>query len=141
MRRTVITCVAREIANFPVHLPGATSLLSECFSLVFESTWRSNRVAVPSSLSTFSPYRVAAAIRMPKVGLTKEQWRERVQAFAQRSFVFGQGQRPAKGSFWARQIAKVESCPRFLSKYSKDLFGRPIRCSCGYHDTKVSIKY
>ena len=36
------------------------------------------------------------------------------------------------GLFWSRQIAKVESCPRLLSK---DLFGRDIT----YHDTRVSI--
>ena len=41
---------------------------------------------------------------------------------------------------WGKELAKkmIESCPRHASAGTKDLVGRPVKCTCGYHSTAVS---
>ena len=72
---------------------------------------------------------------MPKKGPSSSEWREKLRAYARRELTFGRGQKPAKDSHWAGQIAKIEACPLF----SAGLARRP--CTCGYHVTVSSACY
>ena len=72
--------------------------------------------------------------KMPKAGLAEREWRKRLEAFSQRKFRFGRGQRPPKGSKWAIRLERVEKCPLHLHPDQQfDALGRPMTCSCGYH--------
>ena len=75
---------------------------------------------------------------MPKIGLTKSEWRERLSLFAQGNFKFGKGQRPPRGSDRARELERVEKCPKHSNTMQIDPFGRKIQCLCGYHQQQVS---
>ena len=75
---------------------------------------------------------------MPKTGLTNRQWRERLSLFAQGKFWFGRGQRPKKGSDKARELERVEKCPKHRNLALTDPFGRRIQFLCGYHQQEVS---
>ena len=48
-----------------------------------------------------------------KEGLTAEQWNARLKQYAAGSFTFGRGQRPGKGSKWAKKLKTIESCPKY----------------------------
>jgi len=60
---------------------------------------------------------------MPKTGLSKNEWEERLKAFARKSFVFRRGQRPPAGSDVAKKITAIENCPSHYSDGGKNLFG------------------
>ena len=70
---------------------------------------------------------------MPKYGLTKREWEDRLEKYAAGTFQFGRGQRPPKGSERAKKLAKVEKCPRHLNKSLFNPLGQRIICVCGYH--------
>ena len=70
---------------------------------------------------------------MPKEGLTAEQWNARLKQYAAGSFTFGRGQRPGKGSKWAKKLKTIESCPKYKNPNKLDPYRRRICCKCGYH--------
>ena len=70
---------------------------------------------------------------MPKTGQSDDEWRARIREYVAGK-KFGQGQRPPSSSKWAKVIELIDICPVKVNSSSKDLFGRPIRCSCGYHE-------
>lgn len=77
---------------------------------------------------------------VPKQGHTDEEWRGIMERYALGTFTFSTGQRP-RNKKWRAELKRVESCnltPKFKNmpvRY-RDIFGEPIKCSCGYH--KVS---
>lgn len=79
---------------------------------------------------------------MPKGALTNQQWRVRLHSYANGQFTFSTGQKPQKGSYWAKELGKIESCPKHKAASSVDVFGRSIICRCGYHNKVqcISIK-
>lgn len=76
-------------------------------------------------------------VDMPKVGLTDSEWKRRLKLFAEGHFDFGRGNNPPRNSKWARSIDQIRKCPVQHAKV--DLFGNLNKCSCGYHETRVSI--
>ena len=75
---------------------------------------------------------------MPKPVLSDLAWRSRLQDYANGLFKFGTGQHPPKASKWHQELEKIEKCPRprkTSSAVVKDLFGNPVMCTCGYHNT------
>lgn len=74
---------------------------------------------------------------MPKEGLSNDEWNCRLERYANRNFVFGRGQRPPKGSRWAKILEKIDQCPLHKSLGSVNLFGSKIVCNCGFHKEKV----
>ena len=75
---------------------------------------------------------------MPKTGLSSSQWRQRLHLFAQGKFDFGRGHRPRKGSDRARELERIEKCPKHRNSVLVDPFGRRTQCNCGYHQPQVS---
>ena len=75
---------------------------------------------------------------MPKEGLSQREWNERLEKSAAGTFQFGRGQRPPKGSPWAKKLQTVEKCPRHLNKSGVSPFGKRINCICGYHKSPSS---
>ncbi len=75
---------------------------------------------------------------MPKHGMSKREWNERLEKFAAGTFQFGRGQRPPKGSEAAKKLEKVERCPRHSNTSGVNLFGHKIVCVCGYHKSLSS---
>ena len=76
---------------------------------------------------------------MPKPVLTDLAWKSRLQDYANGLFKFGTGQHPPKASKWHRELEKIDKCPRKTSpSVVKDLFGHPIKCTCGYHTSGES---
>ncbi len=75
---------------------------------------------------------------MPKHGMSKSEWKERLEKFAAGTFQFGRGQRPPKGSEAANNLEKVERCPRHLNTSTFNPFGKVIACVCGYHRSTSS---
>ena len=73
---------------------------------------------------------------MPKLGKTPAEWRKRLDEFA-RGIQFGRGERPRKGSVWAKELAEIEKCPRQGKPAASDLFGNRIVCSCGHHEVSA----
>ena len=75
---------------------------------------------------------------MPKQGLSKKEWEERLESFAAGSFQFSRGQRPPKGSERAKKLSRVEKCPRHRNSSLLSPLGQRILCVCGYHKVKSS---
>ena len=76
---------------------------------------------------------------MPKPVLTDLAWKSRLQDYANGLFKFGTGQHPPKASKWHQELEKIDKCPRKTSpSVVKDLFGHPIKCTCGYHTSGES---
>ena len=75
---------------------------------------------------------------MPKTDLTNRQWKEKLSLLAQGKVWFGRGQRPKKASDKARELERVEKCPKHRNPVLTDPFGRRIQCLCGYHQQQVS---
>ena len=69
---------------------------------------------------------------MPKTGPSTKDWLLRLKLFAQGSYTFQRGQRPARTSVWWKELNRIEACPRHGTA-GKDLFKRVIECKCGYH--------
>ena len=69
---------------------------------------------------------------MPKVGQDQGEWLRRLRQYAMGQFHFSTGQRPPKGSHWAKQLASIDKCA-CKGGHRRDLFGRPLTCTCGYH--------
>lgn len=76
---------------------------------------------------------------MPKVGLSEKQWKERLQSYANGTFVFGRGQRPGKSSKWTKVLEKIDKCPKMRGKADFDPLGRKLHCSCGFHIPVVKV--
>ena len=76
---------------------------------------------------------------MPKTGLEKKEWQNRLKMYANGKFAFQRGQRPPANSAWAREISMIETCPRHKSVTGIDLFKKPILCVCGYHSAKIQV--
>ena len=74
---------------------------------------------------------------MPKQALSKMEWKERMKQYAVGSFQFARGQKPQKGSFWAKELMRIEACPLHKSTSKVDVMGRELHCYCGYHSNKV----
>ena len=77
---------------------------------------------------------------MPKLGLSKSQWKARLTNFANGSFSFGRGQRPSKGSPWYNILVNIESCPVHNNVQRVNIFGQRIECNCGYHEVRNYLK-
>ena len=72
---------------------------------------------------------------MPKNGLSVEEWRRRLCAFANGEFHFRKGQMPAKGSHRGKKIDAIKNCPLFVSAGMRILVTvEALRCSCGYRE-------
>ena len=89
------------------------------------------------SFSVFAFYSVR--FTMPKKGLAPTEWRQRLNNYAWGSYVCGHGERPAKSSSWATELAKIDRCPKHRDPASHDPFGRKIVSSCGYHVAPPSL--
>ena len=76
---------------------------------------------------------------MPKTGLSHSEWEERLRGLANKTFLFRRGQRPPPGSTVAKKVKTVESCPSHVSLRGKDIFGRDIVCTCGYHQQQEQV--
>lgn len=77
---------------------------------------------------------------MPKKALTATEWRQRLHSYASGTFRFGRGQRPQPNSYWARELANVEACPKHETKAQGiDVLGRKLLCKCGYHKVEPKI--
>ena len=72
--------------------------------------------------------------RMPKTGLSTSEWKTRLRRYAKGEFVFKRGQKPAHGSVWANILSKIDKCPQHKKTSSLDVLGKPILCTCGYHN-------
>ena len=69
---------------------------------------------------------------MPKKGLTNREWHQRLSLFAQGKFEFGRGHRPKKGTERAKELEKVEKCPKHRNPVLLDPLGRTIQCNLGH---------
>ena len=78
---------------------------------------------------------------MPKEGKSDAEWNERLYQYAAGHFKFGKGQKPPAQSKWSKKLEKIEKCPRKTSSSSKDLFGKPVLCNCGYPTTVRNLFY
>ena len=74
---------------------------------------------------------------MPKQGLTDKQWHTRLQHYASGTFKFGRGQKPSKGSEWAKKLESIDACPKHRNKSLWDPLKRPIPCKCGFHSVSM----
>ena len=74
---------------------------------------------------------------MPKTGLSPTQWKQRLRSYARGEYSFARGQKPPRDSQWAKELAKIEKCPRHRAA-GLDVFGRPVGCRCGYHSQQQS---
>ena len=70
---------------------------------------------------------------IPKEGLTDQQWRVRLRAFAEGTFKFARGQQPGKTSHWRAHVNKITLCPLHGKSTTTDPFGRRLKCECGWH--------
>ncbi|ELU11022.1 hypothetical protein CAPTEDRAFT_185707 [Capitella teleta] len=73
---------------------------------------------------------------MRKQGIGDAEWLRRLRAYAQGNFHFSVGQRPPKNSKWAKHVVNIDKCPR-KSGLSRDVFGRALTCTCGYHPVEA----
>jgi hypothetical protein len=71
---------------------------------------------------------------MPKTGPTTTEWRNRLRRYAKGEFVFQRGQKPKRGTVWATVLLKIDKCPQHKKISSVDALGKPIQCTCGYHN-------
>lgn len=62
--------------------------------------------------------------------MSDKQWHRRLSAYASGAFKFHRGQRPAKETRWGKVLNKIEKCAQ---DGTKDVLGRPVTCTCGYH--------
>ena len=76
---------------------------------------------------------------MPKTGLNSAEWQERLSSFANGNFQFGRGQKPPKGSRWAKVLEAIVQCPKHCNASYVDIQGRQIACQCGYHITPEKV--
>jgi hypothetical protein len=79
---------------------------------------------------------------MPKTGLTPKEWNLRLREYARGTFNFGRGQKPPTKSHWAKEVEKIDSCPKHQTTATVNVLGQPIVCRCSYHaPTVCSIVY
>jgi hypothetical protein len=75
---------------------------------------------------------------MPKTGPSAGDWRNRLKQYARGQFTFQRGQKPKPGSVWATALLKIDKCPQHRNDSLLNAMGKPIECSCGYHDKPSS---
>ncbi|CAM4558981.1 unnamed protein product [Leuciscus chuanchicus] len=68
---------------------------------------------------------------MTKTGKPDSYWRDICLKYAQGQYHFSTGKRPGAKK-WKKALEKIDACP-LQSHSTKDLFGRSLRCSCGFH--------
>uniref|UniRef100_A0A7M5WVF8 Uncharacterized protein n=1 Tax=Clytia hemisphaerica TaxID=252671 RepID=A0A7M5WVF8_9CNID len=71
---------------------------------------------------------------MPKEAKPDHIWREELAAYAI-SKKLKPGSHPRRESKWGKEKAKIDDCPAFQGA-ATDVFGRPIKCNCGYQHKK-----
>ncbi|XP_027132290.1 uncharacterized protein LOC109139207 [Larimichthys crocea] len=67
---------------------------------------------------------------MTKTGKPDTYWADICTKYAQGQFHFSTGKRPGAKK-WKKALEEIDACP--LQTNTKDLFGRSLRCSCGFH--------
>ena len=80
---------------------------------------------------------------MPKTKKNKEVWQQWLLLYSRTHYHFGREERPRKGSHWDAELNKTTSFPRQGGGGGggKDVMGRPIRCTCGYHVALLLLLY
>ncbi|KAK0156504.1 hypothetical protein N1851_000220 [Merluccius polli] len=68
--------------------------------------------------------------QMTKTRKPDSYWKDICTKYAQGQFHFSTGKWPGAKK-WKRALEKIDACP--LQSHTKDLFGRSLRCSCGFH--------
>ncbi|KAL2087206.1 hypothetical protein ACEWY4_018265 [Coilia grayii] len=68
---------------------------------------------------------------MTKTGKPDSYWRDLCFKYANGQFHFSTGKRPGAKK-WKKALERIDSCPLHTS-HTKDLFGRSLQCSCGFH--------
>jgi hypothetical protein len=59
-------------------------------------------------------------------------WRDVCLKYARGQFHFTTGKRPG-ATKWKKALEKIDACPLQKQMNTKDLFGRSLKCSCGFH--------
>ncbi|XP_051810015.1 uncharacterized protein LOC110962542 isoform X2 [Acanthochromis polyacanthus] len=72
---------------------------------------------------------------MTKTGKPDSYWRDICSKYAQGQYHFSTGKRPGSKK-WKKALENIDACP--LQSHTKDLFGRSLQCTCGFH--KVTKK-
>ncbi|XP_064391951.1 uncharacterized protein LOC135339658 isoform X4 [Halichondria panicea] len=70
-------------------------------------------------------------------GHSDSYWTLKMKEFAAGK-PFGRGERPRKGTKWDLVSKEIERCPKHRNASNKDVLGRLIECTCGYHKPKTS---
>ncbi|KAK0152989.1 hypothetical protein N1851_005364 [Merluccius polli] len=69
---------------------------------------------------------------MTKTGKPDSYWRDICTKYAQGQYHFSTGKRPGAKK-WKKALEKIDACPLQSQGATKDLFGRSLQCSCGFH--------
>ncbi|KAK0155426.1 hypothetical protein N1851_002228 [Merluccius polli] len=69
---------------------------------------------------------------MTKTGKPDSYWRDICIKYAQGKYQFSTGKRPGAKK-WKKALEKIDACPLQSHSATKDLFGRSLQCSCGFH--------
>ena len=69
---------------------------------------------------------------MTKTGKSDSYWRDLCIKYAQDQYRFSTGKRPGAKK-WKKALENIDACPLQSHSGSKDLFGRSLQCSCGFH--------
>ncbi|XP_030193755.1 uncharacterized protein LOC115529286 [Gadus morhua] len=75
--------------------------------------------------------------RMTKTGKPDSYWRDLCIKYAQGLYRFSTGKRPGAKK-WKKALENIDACPLQSHSGSKDLFGRSLQCSCGFHKVSSS---
>lgn len=75
---------------------------------------------------------------MSKTGKPDVCWRDICIKYAQGQYRFSTGKRPGAKK-WKKALENIDACPR--QSHTKDLFGRSLLCTCGFHKVGKIIHY
>ncbi|CAL8387554.1 unnamed protein product, partial [Gadus morhua 'NCC'] len=76
--------------------------------------------------------RCAPQMEMTNTGKPDGYWRDLCIKYAQGQYRFSTGKRPGAKK-WKKALESIDACPLQSHSASKDLFGRSLQCSCGFH--------
>lgn len=68
---------------------------------------------------------------MTKTGKPDTYWKDICIKYAQGQYHFSTGKRPGAKKWEKGPREYIDACP--LQSHTKDLFGRSLLCSCGFH--------
>lgn len=62
-----------------------------------------------------------------------------MQNYALGKYRFGRGEKPQKNSHWAKELVKIDACPKHQNPSRMDALGKVIVCLCGYHEQSQEV--